>query len=31
MLCVDGDHRDLGLVDQRIEFAPARLALPCLE
>ena len=28
---VDGDHDNLGFVDQRIEFAPARLALTCLD
>ena len=30
VLRVDGDHYDLGLVDQGIEFASARLALPGL-
>jgi hypothetical protein len=30
LLRIDGDHDDLGLVDQRIEFAPTRLALPDL-
>src|SRR5437867_1293309 len=31
VLRVDRDHHDFGLVDQQIEFAPARLTLPCLD
>jgi hypothetical protein len=31
MFRVNGDHHDLGLLDQRIEFAPARLAFPGLD
>ena len=31
VLRLDRDHLDFGLVDQQIEFAPARLTLPCLD
>jgi hypothetical protein len=31
MLRVDGDHYDVGFVDQRIELAPTGFALTCLD
>jgi hypothetical protein len=31
MLRVDGDHHDVGFVNQQIELAPTRLALVCLD